>query len=170
MAIIRELRGKTPQIGKDCFLAETAALIGDVLIGDHSSIWYSVVLRGDVNFIHIGKKVNIQDGVVIHGTYKKNSTIIGDNVTIGHNATIHGCQIENNVLVGMGAVVLDGAILKQNSIVAAGAVVLPGTIVSEGCIFGGVPAKKIKEMNEEERKYPERNAENYMIYKSWYVE
>lgn len=168
MAIIRDLNGKSPEIGKNTFLAETAAVIGDVKMGEDCSIWYSAVLRGDVNYIKMGNLVNVQDGACIHGTYEKSATDIGDNVSIGHNATVHGCKIEDNVLIGMGAVIMDDAVVKKNTIVAAGAVVLQGTVCEEGSIYAGVPAKKVKTLTEKELDIPLKNAEHYLIYKGWY--
>lgn len=169
MAIIKELRGCTPIMGANCFIAETAAVIGDVKIGDDCSIWYSAVLRGDVNSITIGNKVNIQDGAVIHTLYKRSKTVIGNNVSIGHNATIHGATIKDNCLIGMGATVLDNAIVESGAIVAANALIPSGMIVEAGCIYAGVPAKKIKEVSPEQQKeIVERIANDYVMYASWY--
>lgn len=171
MAHIISLKGKTPIIGKKCFLAETAAIIGDVEMGDNCSIWFSAVLRGDVHYIKIGNNVNIQDGAVIHCTYQKSPTNIGSNVSIAHGAIVHGCTIHDNVLIGMNAVVLDDAIIESNSIVAAGAVVTKGTIVPSGSVFAGSPAKKIKDISPELLKGEiERIANNYSLYSSWYSE
>jgi len=168
--MIRSLNNKTPQYGKNCFFAETAVLIGDVVMGDDCSIWYSAVLRGDVNAIKLGNKVNVQDGVVIHGTYKKSATTIGDNVSIAHNATIHGCNIQHNVLIGMNAVILDNVTIQPNSIVAAGAVVTKGTLIESGSIYGGIPAKKIKDISKELiANEIERIAESYLMYSKWYT-
>ena len=171
MAIIKKLKGVQPEFGENCFLAENAVIIGDVEMGDNCSIWYSAVLRGDVNYIKMGNKVNVQDGVVIHGTYKKAPTNIGDNVSIAHNATVHGCTIKDNVLIGMNVVVLDGAVIESNSIIAAGAVVSKGTHVESGSVYAGIPAKKIKnispELVEGEIK---RIADSYLMYASWYDE
>ncbi len=146
MAIIKELNGHTPQFGNNCFLADNAAIIGQVEMGDDCSIWFGAVLRGDVNYIKIGNKVNIQDNATIHATYQKYPTNIGNNVSIAHNAVVHGCTIHDNVLIGMGAVVLDNAVVESNSIVAAGSVVTKGTVVESGWIYAGIPAKKIKEV------------------------
>lgn len=169
MAIIKELRGCTPIMGANCFIAETAAVIGDVKMGDDCSIWYSAVLRGDVNSITIGNKVNIQDGAVIHTLYKRSKTVIGNNVSIGHNATIHGATIKDNCLIGMGATVLDNAIVESGAIVAANALIPSGMIVEAGCIYAGVPAKKIKEVSPEQQKeIVERIANDYVMYASWY--
>ena len=148
MAIIKELNGTAPQMGDNCFLAETAVVIGDVVMGDNCSIWYGTVLRGDVNSIRIGNKVNIQDGAVIHTLYQRSQTIIGDNVSIGHNAVVHGATIEDNCLIGMGAIVLDNAVVESGAIVAAGALVTSGMRVEGGHIYAGVPAKKIKAVDE----------------------
>ena len=169
MAIIKELNGTTPQMGNNCFLAETAVVIGDVTMGDDCSIWYGTVLRGDVNSITIGNKVNIQDGAVIHTLYKRSKTIIGDNVSVGHNAVIHGAIIENNCLIGMGAIVLDIAVVESGAIVAAGALVTSGMHVEGGYIYAGVPAKKIKAVDEKQRsEINNRIADDYVMYASWY--
>ncbi len=167
--IIKTLRGNTPQYGTNCFFAETAVLIGAVKMGNDCSIWYSAVLRGDVNYIKLGNKVNVQDGAVIHGTYEKSPTNIGDNVSIAHNATVHGCTIHNNVLIGMNAVILDDVVINSNSIIAAGAVVTKGTIVESGSVYAGVPAKKVKDLSPELLSGEiERIAENYLMYSDWY--
>jgi gamma-carbonic anhydrase len=169
MAFIIPLKGKDPQIGQGCFLAETAAIIGDVIIGENCSVWYSAVIRGDVHYIRIGNNVNIQDGAIIHCTFQKSPTNIGDNVSIAHGAIIHGCTIHDNVLVGMNAVILDDAVIESNSIVAAGAVVTKGTVVPSGSVFAGSPAKKIKDISPELLKGEvERIAKNYAMYASWY--
>jgi carbonic anhydrase/acetyltransferase-like protein (isoleucine patch superfamily) len=171
MAHIITLNGKTPVIGNDCFLAENAVLTGDIEMGDGCSIWFSAVLRGDVNYIRIGNNVNIQDCAVVHGTYKKSSTRIGNNVSIAHGAIVHGCTIHDNVLIGMNAVVLDDAVIESNSIVAAGAVVTKGTVVESGSVFAGSPAKKIKSISPELLKGEvERIAGSYHMYASWYKE
>lgn len=171
MAIIKKLNGHTPQFGKNCFLADNAAIIGDVEMGDDCSIWFGAVLRGDVHSIRIGNKVNIQDNATIHATYKKSPTHIGNNVSIAHNAVIHGCTIQDNVLIGMGAIVLDNAIVESNTIIAAGSVVTKGTVVDSGWVYGGIPAKKIKQMGEELLKGEvERIVNAYSMYASWYGE
>src|SRR5436305_7586615 len=149
MASILPLFDKHPQFGKNCFVAPNATIIGDVIMGEECSIWFNAVVRGDVNYIKMGNKVNVQDGAVIHCTYQKNPTNIGDNVSIGHNAILHGCTVHNNVLIGMGAIVMDRCVVNSNSIIAAGAVVLEGTIVEEGSIYAGVPAKKVKDISPE---------------------
>jgi carbonic anhydrase/acetyltransferase-like protein (isoleucine patch superfamily) len=169
MAIIRKIKGMTPQMGKNCFLAETAVVIGDVTMGDDCSIWYGAVLRGDVNSITLGNKVNIQDGAVIHTLYKRSKTIIGNNVSVGHNAVIHGAIIEDSCLIGMGAIVLDNAIVESGAIVAAGALVTAGMRVEGGCIYAGVPAKKIKVVDEKQREeIIDRIAQDYTMYAAWY--
>ncbi|MCQ2199078.1 MAG: gamma carbonic anhydrase family protein [Paludibacteraceae bacterium] len=175
MAIIKSVRGFTPKIADDVFLADNAALIGNVEIGEKSSIWFGAVIRGDVNSIKIGKNVNIQDGAVLHTLYDKSpkpSTIeLGDNVSVGHNATIHGAKIENNVLVGMGSIILDNVVIGEGSIIAAGAVVTTGTIVEPGSLMAGIPAKKIKEVSPEQSKdMIQRISDNYSMYASWYTE
>jgi carbonic anhydrase/acetyltransferase-like protein (isoleucine patch superfamily) len=169
MAIVRELNGITPIMGDNCFLAETAVIIGDVKMGDDCSIWYGSVLRGDVNSITLGNKVNIQDGAVIHTLYQRSKTIIGDNVSVGHNAVIHGATIESNCLIGMGAIVLDNAVVESGAIVAAGALITSGMRVERGYIYAGVPAKKIKAVDEKQRdEIIKRIAEDYVMYASWY--
>lgn len=167
MAIIRELNGCTPDIGKNCFVAENAAIIGDVTIGDDCSIWYSTVLRGDVNTIKIGDRVNIQDGAVLHTLYQRSVCEIGNDVSVGHNAIIHGAKIGNNVLVGMGAILMDNVVVPDNTIIAAGAVVLSNSILEPG-IYAGVPAKKVKEGTEEIGAMAHKNAQGYLMYKEWY--
>ena len=171
MAVIKEVRGFMPKIGANCFMAETAAIIGDVTIGDNCSIWYGTVLRGDVNTITIGNNVNIQDGAVVHTLYQRSKTVIGDNVSIGHNATVHGATIESNSLIGMGATVLDNAVVESGAIVAANALVTSGMRVEGGWIYAGVPAKKIKQVSTEQQKViVERIANDYIMYASWYKE
>ena len=171
MALIKTLKGNSPKIGKNCFLAETATIIGDVEIGDDCSIWYSAVLRGDVHYIKVGNNTNIQDNATVHATYKKSPTNIGNNVTIAHGAIIHGCTIHDNVMIGMNAVVLDNAIIESNSIVAAGSVITKGTIVESGSVYAGVPAKKIKEISPELLEGEiNRIANAYGMYAGWYKE
>ena len=171
MAIIKELKGDVPVIGERAFLAETATIIGKVEIGDDCSIWYGTVLRGDVNSIRIGNRVNIQDGSVLHTLYQKSTIEIGDNVSIGHNVTIHGAQICNGALVGMGSVVLDHAVIGEGAIIAAGSVVLSKTIVEPGSIYAGVPAKFVKKVEPEQAKeINQKIANNYHMYASWYKE
>ena len=167
MAIIRSLRGFTPKIGKNCFIAENAVIIGDVTIGDDCSIWYGVVLRGDVNTIKIGNRVNIQDNASVHTLYQRSVTIIGDDVSVGHNAVVHGAKVGNNVLVGMGAILMDNAEIADGSIIAAGAVVLSNEKLEPG-VYAGVPAKKVKDGSEAVTAAAHKNAQGYMMYKDWY--
>ena len=167
--IIKSLNGKTPSIPEDCYLAENVTIIGDVTFGNECSVWFNAVLRGDVHFIKIGDRVNIQDGAVVHCTYLKHPTIIGSNVSIGHNAIVHGCTIHENVLVGMGAIIMDGCVVHSNSIVAAGSVVTQNTVVESGYIYAGIPAKKVKELNQSDFAGEiERISKNYVMYASWY--
>jgi carbonic anhydrase/acetyltransferase-like protein (isoleucine patch superfamily) len=171
MPYILPLRGFTPKLGENCFIAVNATIVGDVIMGNDCSIWFNAVVRGDVNSIIIGDKVNIQDGVCIHCTFEKTKTIIGNNVSIGHNAIVHGCTIEENVLVGMGAIIMDNAYIEKNALIAAGAVVLEGTRVEAGSIYAGVPAKKVKSLAPETFKdMNERIANNYIKYASWFKE
>ena len=167
--LIKTVRGFTPSYGERFFIAENATLIGDLVMGDECSVWYQAVIRGDVNSIRIGNQVNIQDGVVIHATYKTASTLIGNKVSIGHNAIVHGCTIKNNVLVGMGSIIMDHCVVGSNSIIAAGAVVTQNTIIPPGSIYAGIPAKKIKDidLNLQENEI-ERIAQNYLKYASWF--
>ena len=169
MATILSLQGKDPQFGENCFIAPNATIAGDVTMGNECSIWFNAVLRGDVHYIKMGNKVNVQDGAVIHCTYLKHPTTIGNNVSIGHNALVHGCTIHDNVLIGMGSIVMDGCEVHSNSIIAAGAVVLEGTIVEEGSIYAGVPAKKVKMVSEAMITGEiNRIADNYVKYSSWF--
>jgi len=169
VALVKTLNGKTPKFGENCFLAETAAIIGDVEMGDNCSIWYNAVLRGDVHYIKIGNNTNIQDNAVVHATYKKSPTNIGNNVTIAHGAIVHGCTIHDNVMIGMNAVVLDDVVVESNTIIAAGSVVTKGAIVESGCVYGGIPAKKIKEISKELLEGEIiRIANAYETYASWY--
>ena len=171
MALIKSVRGFVPQIGDNCFLAENATIIGDVVIGKDCSIWFNTVLRGDVNSIKIGNLVNIQDGSVLHTLYEKSTIEIGDNVSVGHNVTIHGAKICDNVLIGMVSVILDHAVIGENSIIAAGAVVTSGTIVEPGSLYAGVPAKKIKDVSPEQTKEMiYKISHNYRMYADWYKE
>lgn len=167
--IIKEVRGHTPQFGSDCFIAENAVILGEVSMGDQCSIWYNAVVRGDVHFIKMGNKVNIQDGAVVHATFEKSPTTIGNNVSVGHNAIVHGCEIKDDVLVGMGAIIMDDCIVESNCIIAAGAVVAKGTHIKSGSVYGGVPAKKIKDISEELLTGEiHRIAENYIKYAGWF--
>jgi carbonic anhydrase/acetyltransferase-like protein (isoleucine patch superfamily) len=169
MALIRSVRGFTPKIGEDCFIAETAAIIGDIVIGNECSIWYSAVLRGDVNSIRIGDRVNVQDGAVLHTLYQKSTVEIGNNVTIAHNSCIHGAKINDFVLVGIGAIILDHVEVGENSIIAAGAVVLTGTKIEPNSIYAGNPARRIKDVNEEQtRVMIDGISKNYKMYSDWY--
>ncbi|KXK38718.1 MAG: gamma carbonic anhydrase family protein [Saprospiraceae bacterium] len=171
MALIKSVNGKQPQIGKNCYLAENATIIGDVVFGDECSVWFNAVIRGDVHYIKIGNRVNVQDGAVIHCTYQKYPTNIGNNVSIGHNAIVHGCTIHDNVLIGMGAIVMDNCIIESNSIIAAGAVVTQHTHVASGCIYAGIPAQKIKDISQELISGEiDRIAANYVIYSGWLKE
>ncbi len=167
--LVKKVNGKEPRFGKDCFIAENATLVGDVVMGAQCSVWFNAVLRGDVHYIKIGNKVNIQDGAVVHGTYRKSPTNIGNNVSVGHNAIVHGCTVHDNVLIGMGAIVMDNCIVESNSIIAAGAVVTQGTHIKSGSIYAGVPARKIKDISEElTRDEIHRIAENYVMYAGWF--
>ena len=169
MALIKSVNGISPQFGKNCFLAENSTIVGDVIAGDDCSIWFNAVVRGDVNSIRIGKKVNIQDGAVLHCTYQKTKLNLGNNVSVGHNAIVHGCTIHDNVLVGMGAIVMDNVEIGSNTIIAAGAVVLEGTKVESGSVYAGIPAKKVKDINQElVNGEINRIAENYLMYSSWF--
>ena len=171
MAIIRPLNNIHPQIGNNCFLADTAVIIGDVIIGDQCSLWWGAIVRGDVNSIRIGDRVNIQDGAVIHCTFQKSQTIIGNDVSIGHNAIVHGCTVEDEVLIGMGAIVMDLAVVQKHVIVAAGAVVLENSILESGWIYAGTPAKKVKELDEDTKQFfITRTAANYIKYAGWFRE
>lgn len=169
MAIIRPARGFEPTIGENSFLADNAVIIGDVILGKDCSVWWSAVVRGDVNAIRIGDRVNIQDGAVIHCTFEKSETIIGNDVSIGHNAIVHGCTVEDEVLIGMGAIIMDLAVVQKHVIVAAGAVVLENTVLESGWIYGGIPAKKIKPLDPENRQFfITRTAGNYVKYSNWF--
>jgi carbonic anhydrase/acetyltransferase-like protein (isoleucine patch superfamily) len=171
MPVILPVKGKYPQLGKPSFIAENATIVGDVEMGDGCSVWFNAVVRGDVNTITIGKESNIQDGAVIHCTYQKYPTIIGNNVSIGHNAIVHGCVVHDNVLIGMGALVMDNCTIESNSIIAAGAVITQNTLVTSGSIWAGVPAKKVKDINQSSFSGEiERIAENYLLYSSWFKE
>ena len=171
MALIKSCRGFEPEIGNDCYLAENATVVGDVVLGDQCSVWFNAVIRGDVNSIRIGNKVNIQDGAVLHCTYEKTKLNIGNNVSIGHNALVHGCTINDNVLVGMGSIVMDNVVVEENVLIAAGAVVLENSHLESGYVYAGIPAKKVKalspELFEGEIK---RIANNYLKYSGWFKE
>jgi carbonic anhydrase/acetyltransferase-like protein (isoleucine patch superfamily) len=167
MAVIQSVKGVLPVIPESCFLAQNATVLGDVKMGANCSVWYNAVIRGDVNSIEIGNEVNIQDGVVIHCTYQKAATKIGNRVSVGHKAILHGCTIEDNVLIGMGAIVMDHVVVESGSIIAAGAIVVSGTRVEKNTIYAGIPAKKLKDVSKENKEMIDRTADNYMMYKSW---
>ncbi len=168
MALIIPVRGIHPVIGKDCFLAPNATVVGEVVMGDQCSVWFNAVVRGDVHSITIGNRTNIQDGAVIHCTYQKYKTVIGNHVSIAHNAVVHGCTLEDEVLIGMGAIVMDGAVVQRGAIVAAGAIVLQHTVVEAGSIYAGNPAKFIKKVSPEQAEIFLRTANNYVMYKQWF--
>jgi carbonic anhydrase/acetyltransferase-like protein (isoleucine patch superfamily) len=169
MPVILPVKGVIPVMGNNCFIAPNATIVGEVIMGDECSVWFNTVLRGDVNFIRMGNKVNVQDGAIIHCTYQKFGTTIGNNVSIGHNAIVHGCVIDDNVLVGMGAIVMDNCHIGSNSIIAAGAVVLENTVVDPGSIYAGIPAKKVKDVSQELiHGEINRIADNYVMYSGWF--
>ncbi len=168
MALIRSLRGKSPKFGDNTFLADNASVIGDVIVGNDCSVWYQAVIRGDVNSIRIGDRVNVQDGAIIHGTYQTAATKIGNSVSIGHRAIVHGCMVEDHVLIGMGAIVMDHAHLHSNTIIAAGSVVLERQTVEPNSVYAGVPAKKVKSLDKANQEQIKRIAENYLKYAQWY--
>jgi carbonic anhydrase/acetyltransferase-like protein (isoleucine patch superfamily) len=171
MALIKSVKGNHPKFGNDCYIAENATVVGEVEMGDECSVWFNTVIRGDVHYIKIGNKVNIQDAAIIHCTYQKSPTNIGNNVSIGHQAMVHGCTIHDNVLIGMGSIVMDDVVVEANSIVAAGAVVLEGTVIESGSIYAGVPAKKVKEVSKDLFEGEiQRIANNYVMYSSWFKE
>lgn len=170
MALILPVENNYPAWGTNCFIAPNATIVGDVIMGDDCSIWFNAVVRGDVNAIRMGNKVNVQDGAVIHCTYQKTKTLIGNNVSIGHNAIVHGCTVHDNVLIGMGSIVMDNAVVHSNTIIAAGAVVLEGTICEGGAIYAGVPAKKVKSISPEKVEGEiNRIANNYLGYSKWFA-
>ena len=169
--LIKSVNGRSPVIPEDCYVAENATIVGEVTFGHSCSVWFNAVIRGDVHFIAIGNKVNIQDGAIIHCTYQKYPTIIGNNVSIGHNAIVHGCTINDNVLIGMGAIVMDNCVIESNSIVAAGSVITQNTVVESGTIWAGVPAKKVKDINQSDFAGEiERISNNYVMYSNWFKE
>lgn len=170
MALILPVNGRAPIFGKDCFIAENSTVVGDVEMGDNCSVWFNAVVRGDVNFIKIGNNVNIQDGVVVHCTYQRAGTTIHDNVSIGHNALVHGCTLKSNSLVGMGAIVMDHAVVEEFTIIAAGSIVLENTVCESGYIYAGAPAKKIKPINEQQKALLQQLPKNYLMYSSWFTE
>ena len=169
MALILKVKDKSPEFGKKCWLAPNATVVGDVVLGQNCTVWFNAVIRGDVHQIRIGDDTNIQDGAVIHCTYQKASTHIGSQVSIAHNAIVHGCTIHDRVLIGMGAIVMDGAVIHSDSVIAAGAVVLAGTVVESNTIYGGMPAKKLKDIGPEMRQAILRTAQNYPMYAEWLV-
>ena len=168
MPLILPVKDKNPQWGSDCYIADNATIVGDVVMGNNCSVWFNAVIRGDVNYIKIGDNTNIQDGAVIHATYQSAATNIGNNVSIGHNALVHGCTLHDNVLVGMGAIVMDHAAVQPFVIIAAGAVVLENTICESGYLYAGIPAKKIKPITDEQRELLKRLPNNYIMYSSWF--
>ncbi len=169
--ILKKVNGKEPRMGKDCFIADNAVIAGDVQMGDQCSVWFNAVIRGDVHYIKMGNKVNVQDGAVIHATYRKSPTNIGNNVSIGHNAIVHGCTVHDNVLIGMGSIVMDDCVVESNSIIAAGAVVTQNTRVEAGSIYAGVPARKVKDISEALISGEiDRIANNYVKYSGWFKE
>lgn len=170
MSLILPVNGKTLKHGENCWFAPNATIVGDVKMGEECTVWFNAVIRGDVNSIEMGNRVNIQDGAVIHCTYQKTKTIIGNNVSIAHNAIVHGCIIEDEVLIGMGAIVMDGAIIRKNAIIGAGAVVTQNTIVPSGTVWAGNPAKYIKDVGEQLKEVFLRTANNYILYAEWYKE
>jgi carbonic anhydrase/acetyltransferase-like protein (isoleucine patch superfamily) len=169
MALVKECRGFTPQFGEDCYLAENATVVGDVVMGNECSVWFNAVIRGDVNSIRMGNRVNVQDGAVLHCTYEKTKVNLGNHVSIGHNALVHGCTVEDNVLIGMGSIVMDDCYIEANSIIAAGAVLLEGTRVESWSIYAGVPAKKVKTLSPELfAGEVQRISNNYVMYSGWF--
>jgi carbonic anhydrase/acetyltransferase-like protein (isoleucine patch superfamily) len=169
--MVKSVNGHSPVFGTDCYIAENATVVGEVIMGDHCSVWFNAVVRGDVHYIRMGNKVNVQDGAVIHGTYQKSPTTIGNNVSIGHNAIVHGCTIHDNVLVGMGSIIMDQCIVERHCIIAAGAVVTAGSRLLEGSVYAGVPARRVKDITEELRSGEiERIANNYVMYSGWFRE
>ena len=168
MPVILPVKGVRPQMGEGCWIAENATIVGDVVMGDECSVWFNAVIRGDVNSIRIGNRTNIQDGAVIHCTYERAATTIGNNVSIGHNAIVHGCTVRDNSLVGMGSIVMDNAVVEENCIVAAGAIVLENTICESGWIYAGIPARKVKQLSQEQIEGLARTANNYVMYSGWF--
>src|SRR6478735_2005667 len=163
MPLILPIKGVSPELGENCYVAENATIVGAVVLGNDCTVWFNAVIRGDVNAIRIGNKTNIQDGAVIHCTYQKAATTVGSNVSIGHNAIVHGCTVEDNVLIGMGAIVMDNVVVQKNCIVAAGSVVLENTICESGHIYAGVPAKKVKALSPEQIAGMAKTADNYVL-------
>jgi len=171
MPLIKSVNGNTPIFGRNIYLSENATIIGDVIMGDDCSVWFQAVIRGDVNAIRIGHRVNVQDGAIIHCTWNKAATSIGDDVSIGHRAIIHGCTLKNNILVGMGAIIMDHAVVEDNVLIAAGAIVLENTVLESGYIYAGIPARKVKPLSEEQfSQTVSRIANNYITYAGWFKE
>lgn len=168
MPVILPVKDKNPLWGKDCFIAENATIVGDVIMGDNCSVWFNAVIRGDVHYIRIGDNTNIQDGAVIHCTYLRAATEIGSNVSIGHNALVHGCTLKNNVLIGMGAIIMDHAIVEEYVIIGAGSVVLENTVCESGFLYAGTPAKKIKPLSHEQKEMLKLLPQNYIMYSGWF--
>lgn len=168
MAIIKTVRGHSPVFGFNCFLADNAVVVGEVTMGENCTVWFNAVVRGDVHSITIGNNTNIQDGAIIHCTYQKAKTVIGNNVSIAHNAIVHGCTVEDNVLIGMGAIIMDDAVIGSNTVIAAGAVVLSGTRVEPNSIYAGMPARKVKDISEEMKEVIARTSRNYPMYAEWF--
>lgn len=168
MAIIKSVRGFTPKFGSNCFFAENATVIGEVTMGNNCTVWFNAVVRGDVHSITIGDNTNVQDGAIIHCTYQKAKTVIGSNVSIAHNAIVHGCTVEDNVLIGMGAIIMDDAVIGTNSVIAAGAIILPRTRVEPGSMYAGNPAKRMKDISDEMKEVIQRTARNYPMYSEWF--
>lgn len=168
MPLMLPVKGVYPKLGLNCFVADNATIVGDVIVGENCSVWFNAVIRGDVNYIRIGNNTNIQDGAVIHCTYLKAGTDIGNNVSIGHNALVHGCRLFDHVLVGMGAIIMDNAQVEEFCIIAAGAIVLENTICESGFLYAGVPAKKIKPLTEEQREMLQKLPQNYIMYSGWF--
>ena len=169
MTLILPVKNVYPEIGSNCFLAENCTIVGDVVIGDNCSVWFNAVIRGDVNYIRIGNNTNIQDGAVIHCTYQKAATEIGNNVSIGHNALVHGCKLHNHVLIGMGAIVMDHAIVNEYCIIAAGAIILENMVCESGFLYAGIPARKIKPLTDQQIEMLSKLPENYKLYSSWFI-
>ncbi len=170
MPLILPVKGVSPVWGTDCFIAENATIAGEVIMGNNCSVWFNAVIRGDVNYIHIGNNTNIQDGAVIHCTYQKAATVIGNHVSIGHNALVHGCTLQDHVLVGMGAIVMDHVVVEEYCIIAAGAVVLENTICESGFLYAGMPAKKVKPITDHQRELLNKLPENYIMYSKWFTD
>ncbi len=168
MPLILPVKNVSPSIGADCFIADNATIVGDVVLGTSCSVWFNTVIRGDVNYIKIGNNTNIQDGAVIHCTYLKAGTDIGNNVSIGHNALVHGCRLHDHVLVGMGAIVMDHAVVEEFCIIGAGAIVLENTVCESGFLYAGIPARKIKPLSEDQKEMLRKLPQNYIMYSEWF--